>query len=42
MNLKITIPAFLCDWPFYVGFAAALIVAAILFAMFLSQGRPRF
>ena len=42
MNLNLYVPAFLCDWPFYAGFAAALICAAILFAIFLSQCGPRF
>lgn len=42
MNIDITIPAFLCDWPFYAGFALAAIVCGAAFVAFLRKCGPRF
>lgn len=42
MNINITIPAFLCDWPFYAGFALAAIIGIAAFVTFLRNCGPRF
>ncbi len=40
MSINITIPAFLCDWPFYAGFALSAIISFAAFVAFLRKCGP--
>lgn len=42
MNIEITIPAFLVDWPFWSGFGLAGLIAFALFVVYLNACGPRF